>query len=342
MADNTIYTDKQYFADFEGRISTYSPTTLYSPGDIVEYNGGHWEAQASSSNSAPSSSNANWAIFVVPELGRNRFISLEDIVNNYMVLYADEANFGGDAMRHKMEGFAQRAVQEFNYDVLHVKDIEYTLIGSALFPFPQDLVEVASVSYVDESGLERRIPPRKDSSNPRSALQSNLGNFIYDSNNNATFSKSSLTQSRWNNSHSNRQNTTDNINGNLGFDDYGQRYYLNPETSNENGSYFVDHANGRVSFDASLMGETIVIKYVTDGLGDDFSQIRVHKFAEDAIYDRMYFDYISKRRDTHANEKERAKRKAYGSKIQAKHRLSEMTHREIIATVRNQNRWIKQ
>ena len=105
------------------------------------------------------------------ELGNYQFITLEDIINNYMVLYSDEDNHGGMALRRKVEAFAQRGIQEYSYDTFKVKDWEYEVIDRATFPMPIDYVELVGINYVDEYGRERWLSPRKNSSNPTSPLQ---------------------------------------------------------------------------------------------------------------------------------------------------------------------------
>ena len=90
-----------------------------------------------------------------------------------MVLYSDEDNHGGIALRRKVEAFAQRGIQEYSYDTFKVKDWEYEVIDRATFPMPIDYVELVGMNYVDENGVERWLSPRKNSSNPTSPLQFN-------------------------------------------------------------------------------------------------------------------------------------------------------------------------
>ena len=104
-------------------------------------------------------------------LGANRFLTLEDVVNNYIVLYGDEEMHSGTVKRMKIEAFAQRAVQEFSYEIFRVKDWEYEVLDVARFPMPQDMVELVEINYVDQYGQEHWLVPRRDSSSPRSPLQ---------------------------------------------------------------------------------------------------------------------------------------------------------------------------
>ena len=63
----------------------------------------------------------------------------------------------------------------------------------------------------------------------------------------------------------------------------GQRYGLDPQHAQVNGSYFIDCVAGKIHFSSNLAGKTVILKYISDGLGTDEEMI-VHKFAEEAMY----------------------------------------------------------
>ena len=334
------------------------------------------------------------------ELGENRFISLEDIVNNYMVLYADESNHGGTAKRMKVEAFAQRAIQEYSYDTFRVQTWEYEVFDRATFPMPQDFVELVGINYVDDYGVERSLRPRSRSSNPRSPFQYqntllwdedtiyNAGDpvritldgetservFISLIDNNQN-SEPSLTNTDWQlgsgdngylyNSQGqiifaedtsytktqyDEQNRTQNLlGGNLedgtqrtyGYGYYGKRFYAEASELNANPTYYVNNRNGVIDLDPVLIGEVINLTYISDGLSGAMSEIKVHKFAEQAVYEFIYFEMIAHSSKVPANEKERAKRRMVAKNRQAKLRLMELSPRDLIQVLRNQSTWIK-
>ena len=333
-------------------------------------------------------------------LGENRFISLEDIVNNYMVLYADESNHGGTANRMKVEAFAQRAIQEYSYDTFRVQTWEYEVFDRATFPMPQDFVELVGINYVDDYGVERSLRPRSRSSNPRSPFQYqntllwdedtiyNAGDpvritldgetservFISLIDNNQN-SEPSLTNTDWQlgsgdngylyNSQGqiifaedtsytktqyDEQNRTQNLlGGNLedgtqrtyGYGYYGKRFYAEASELNANPTYYVNNRNGVIDLDPVLIGEVINLTYISDGLSGAMSEIKVHKFAEQAVYEFIYFEMIAHSSKVPANEKERAKRRMVAKNRQAKLRLMELSPRDLIQVLRNQSTWIK-
>ena len=345
-------------------------------------------------------------------LGENRFISLEDIVNNYMVLYADESNHGGTAKRMKVEAFAQRAIQEYSYDTFRVQTWEYEVIDRATFPMPQDFVELVGINYVDEYGVERSLRPRSRSSNPRSPFQydntvvwSETANYvegdpvrytpdgetvpriyyaligqeqvpedmpelrnrnrqpdtattywqegsygetgyIYDEAGSIIFAEdTSYTKTQYD-----EQNRTQNLlGGNLedgtqrsyGYGYYGKRFYADASELNANPTYYVNDRNGVIDLDPVLIGEVINLTYISDGLSADLNEVKVHKFAEQAVYEFIYYEMISHSSRVPANEKERAKRRMVAKNRQAKLRLMDLSPRDLIQVLRNQSTWIK-
>ena len=63
----------------------------------------------------------------------------------------------------------------------------------------------------------------------------------------------------------------------------GERYGIHPQNAQINGSFFIDELRGNIHFSSSVSGKTIILKYISDGLGTD-SEMQVHKFAEEAMY----------------------------------------------------------
>ena len=342
----TNISDKQYYsAFFPGTISDWLAATNYNPGDIVTYLGCSWVALAANIDSPPTSNNSNWE---VTKLGTGQFITLEEIVNNYMVAYSDDDTHGNSS-RYKVEYHAQRAVQEFTYDMFTVKTQEFqpSREDLPLWPMPKDFVSLVKISWIDANGIERPLIQRPNSGNPRSPMQEAGGNFIYDSEGNIIYANSSVEQNRWDE----RSKSTNNPSGNAynsytgAYNIYGQRYYLNPETANRNGTYHINQEQGTISFDfiepIDPAIDILSIHYVSDGLSANLNEIKVHKFAEEAMYEQIYYRMIKKRRDVPANEKQEAKKEARATQRNAKLKLAKWGHRELLQTLRGIANWIK-
>ena len=344
MAGRLGFTDRQYYAAFNSKPHLNS--IAYSVGDIVEVAGKYYVAQADlpAGAPAPEADGNMWEEIVGAEnaLGDNRFISLEDIVNNYMVLYVDKDTHGSSS-RLKVEAFAQRAIQEFSYDTFAIKSLEYQIGDLPRIPMPQDFVSLVALNTVDSNGLERWMVERKDSSNPASYLQNDNGVPLFNSETGAWLQEDgSVTNERFNNpDFRGDRNVT--YAGDSQYERYGQRYYLNTERVSNAYTYVINEADGTIEVDNRLMedGQIITLKYVSDGLSSDLREIKVHKFAEQAIYDSIYYENIARMLNVPANEKERAKRRMKGKMKQTKLRLSNISPRDLLQTLRAQAQWIK-
>ncbi len=51
------------------------------------------------------------------------------------------------------------------------------------------------------------------------------------------------------------------------FDNRGRRYGLDPQHAQSNGTFYIDNSRGYIHFSSDLAGETITLKYISDGLG---------------------------------------------------------------------------
>jgi hypothetical protein len=61
-------------------------------------------------NNGNTPQDANW--------GSYQYISLEDIVNNFMLMYQGNNEIIGNITRYQVVFYAKRAIQELNYDAL--------------------------------------------------------------------------------------------------------------------------------------------------------------------------------------------------------------------------------
>ena len=121
---------------------------------------------------------------------------------------------------------------------------------------------------------------------------------------------------------------------------YGQRYGLNPETSQRNGWFDINQRTGMFTFSASLVGQVIQLSYISDGLGSDLNSV-VPKLAEEALYAQILYRVSATRNDVDGNSKAFFKRDSYVKTRNAKIRLSELKLDEIVQIFRGQSKWIK-
>ena len=120
----------------------------------------------------------------------------------------------------------------------------------------------------------------------------------------------------------------------------GSRFGLDPQHAQVNGSYFIDCAAGKIHFSSNLSGKTVILKYISDGLGTDEEMI-VHKFAEEAMYKWIMYGCLSARIDIPEYVIRRYKKERFAETRKAKLRLSNIKLEEITQILRGKSKQIK-
>ena len=99
------------------------------------------------------------------DLGNYQFISLEDIVNNFMVAYVGEGKIISKVKRTDVAFHAKRGLAELSYDTLRsIKAQEIELPPHLTMMLPQDYVNYVKLTWSDSAGIERIIYPISKSS----------------------------------------------------------------------------------------------------------------------------------------------------------------------------------
>ena len=120
----------------------------------------------------------------------------------------------------------------------------------------------------------------------------------------------------------------------------GQRYGIEPEFAQTNGSFFIDCRLGKIFFSSNISGKTIILKYISDGLGTD-AEMQVHKFAEEAMYKWIAYGIISAKAGVAEHIVQRFKREKFASTRTAKLRLSNIKIEELTQILRGKSKHIK-
>ena len=109
--------------------------------------------------------------------GGYAYISIDDIVNNFLVGYVGAGKLIQNAKRTDVMFHAKRGLQEFSYDVLRsIKSQELTIPPSLSVIIPQDYVNYVQMSWFDDLGVKHIIYPTQLTSNPTEIpIQDNEG-----------------------------------------------------------------------------------------------------------------------------------------------------------------------
>jgi len=272
--------------------------------------------------------------------GNYQFISLKDIVGNFLISYVGEGKIIPRVRRQDVLFHAQRAIQELSYDTFKsTKAQEIEIPPSLTMPLPHDYVNYVKITFHDDSGLEHIIYPARKTSNPTAILQD--GNFHYTFDSSSKLSTASDSDT-WTAFSSNATSTSQNSDQSLYeyHTDTGKRFGLNPENAQSNGVFFIDELKGRIHFSSDLCNKTITLKYVSDSLGTD-SEMIVHKFAEEAMYKWIAHAILSTRENIQEYIVQRFKKERFAAIRQAKLRLSNIKIEELTQVMRGKSKQIK-
>ena len=270
------------------------------------------------------------------------YISLDDIINNFIVAYIGAGKLIPSAKRTDIIFHAKRGLQEFSYDTLKViKSQELTIPPSLSLAIPQDYVNYVKLSWIDNAGAKHIIYPTRVTSNPSELpIQDNTGQPTQDQAGANLLSQQSLTEERWKS-----QDQTNNWRP----DDYrypfnegliGQRYGLQPEEAQVNGKFTINERTGTFSFSSDLAGKLIILEYISDNLAYD-ADMKVPKMAEEAMYMHIAYSILSGRSGVPEYIVNRFKRDRSSALRNAKIRLSNIKIEEIAQVFRNKSKWIK-
>lgn len=274
--------------------------------------------------------------------GDYQFISIKDIVNNFIIAYVGEDKILSKVKRTDVAFHAQRGLQEFSFDVLpSVKTVEIEVGPSLAMVLPQDYVNYVKVAWIDNSGIERIIYPNRNTRNPRAILQDENYQYLFDNDGNVLEANESETLSRFSSHNTgyiqpNGESAYDMINENIS----GGRYGGSPENMQTNGTFYIDNVKGLIHFSSNLANRVITLQYISDGLGKDEEMV-IHKFAEEAMYLHIAYSILSTRANTPEYTIARFKRDRATAKRNAKIRLSNIKIEEIAQTLRNKSKQLK-
>jgi len=280
--------------------------------------------------------------------GSYEYISLHDIVNNFIVAYVGTGKLIPSIKRTDVMFHAKRGLQEFSYDTLKsIKSQELTIPPSLSIIIPQDYVNYVKTSWVDSLGVKHIIYPTRLTSNPyRVPVQDDAGIPTQDNVGN-NVQGDSKTEERWSDADMRRitGGYDENLDASVDNNRYsrwglGQRYGLNPETTQVNGFYTINEREGKFSFSSDLAGKIIILEYVSDGLSVD-ADMRVPKMAEEAMYMHIAYSVLAGRSGVQEYIVSRFKKDRRAALRNAKIRLSNIKLEEITQVMRNKSKQIK-
>ena len=283
--------------------------------------------------------------------GSYQYISLDDIVNNFMLMYVGNDKLINNVQRYNVLFHAKRGVQEINYDALkEIKVLEISICDDLKFILPNDYVNYVRISLYKD-GVLRPLTENIQTNYSNSYLQDNNCRVLFDQDGNVLEGTSILDYDRVTNQqktmypgsglYAGREGI--NIDQNWYFDyAIGANYGLNTETANVNPTYRIDKASGVINFGSGMAGELCILEYISDGMqnGDD-TKVSINKLAEEFIYAYIKYAILNAKVGIQEYVVNRAKKDKTALLRNAKIRLSNIHPGRLLMNMRGRDKWIK-
>lgn len=296
-------------------------------------------------NGGSNPENQNW--------GSYQYVSLEDIVNNFMLMYYGNHSAINNEPRYKILFHAKRAVQELNYDAFkEIKILELSVCDTLRFVLPSDYVNWVRLSLYKD-GLLMPLTENIQTNWSSAYLQDNNCKILFDIDGYALSPEhSTLDYDRiFGSKRSIYLNENSSYNGREGYCcdgnwyfDYGigARYGLNTETANANPTFKIDPKGGVINFSSGMANELCVLEYVSDGMenGDD-SLITVNKLFEEYVYAYIEYSILNSKLGVQEYMIARAKKRKSSLLRNAKIRISNIHPGRLLQNLRGRDKFIK-
>tara|TARA_R100000742_G_C4279430_1_gene104006 strand:+ start:3561 stop:4484 length:924 start_codon:yes stop_codon:yes gene_type:complete len=289
--------------------------------------------------------NANW--------GSYQYVSLYDIVNNFMLMYAGNHSLVNNEERYKILFHAKRGIQELNYDAFkEIKILQLTVCNTLRYVLPSDYVNWVRIS-MHKDGLLFPLTENIQTNWSSAYLQDNNCRILFDHTGEALSPQfSELDFDRiTGGERSIYLNSNSPFNGMEGwccdgywYFDYriGARFGLNTETANSNPTFSIDKKGGVINFSSQIANQSVVLEYVSDGMENgDVSAITVNKLFEDYIYAYIEYAILNSKQGTQEYLVNRARKRKSALLRNAKIRISNIHPGRLLMNMRGKDKWLK-
>jgi hypothetical protein len=296
-------------------------------------------------NSGNAPIDANW--------GSYQYISLYDIVNNFMLMYTGNHSLVNNEERYKVLFHAKRAIQELNYDAFkEIKVLELSVDDQLRYILPSDFVNWVRIS-IEKDGILFPLSENIQTNWSNAYLQDNTGKILFDVDGNILSPQfSDLDFERiFGLGRTIYLNSLSPFNGSYGYNDngiwyfgrdIGARFGLNTETANANATFSINKKAGVINFSSGIQGQLVVLEYISDGMenGNDAS-VSVNKMFEDYVYAAIEFAILNSKVGVQEYIVSRARKRKTALLRNAKIRISNIHPGRLLMNLRGQDKWIK-
>ncbi len=301
--------------------------------------------------------------------GSYQYVSLKDIVNNFMLMYQGNHELINNIDRNKVTFFAKRAIQELNYDALkETKVLQLDVCDNLRFVLPPDYVNWVRMSMFKD-GVLLPLTENIQTNWAKSYLQDNDCRILFDHKGDILLPSdySSLVDrfrldKKTPSIYLNEGSPYYGVEGYCCDGDWyfeypiGARYGLNTETANQNPTFKIDKAGGVINFSSGVAGESIVLEYVSDGMHEyeyvsdgnggykvipNDDKVGVNKLFEEYVYAHIKYMILSNKLGVQEYIVQRSRKEKSALLRNSKLRLSNIHPGRLLMNLRGQQKIIK-
>ena len=280
--------------------------------------------------------------------GSYQYVSLSDIVNNFILMYVGNDKLVNNVDRYTILFHAKRSIQELNYDALrNIKVLELQLGTELKMIMPPDYVSYVRMSMLINGVLIPLVENRTVMS-ATAYLQDNNLDIVFDSNGEIVTGTSKLDILRGDNMlytgggiYNNQMGYC--CDGQWYFNySIGSRYGMNTEDANMNPKFTINKESGVIDFSSGVENAFIVLEYISDGMENgDSTKITINKLAEEYVYNYLKWAVLNNKYGVQEYIVARAKKEKSATLRNTKIRLSNMHPSRLLMSLAGQDKWIK-
>jgi hypothetical protein len=283
--------------------------------------------------------------------GSYQYVSLAQIVNNYMMQYVGNDKLVNNVQRDTVLFHAKRAIQELNYDAFkETKIIELSVCDNASVILPNDYVNWVRISLY-KNGVLFPLTENKNTNFATAYLQDNECNVLFDEEGNVLTGTSTLDEDRISGFHKTEYLGDSIMHGEMGYNVDGRwifdypisaRMGMNTETANSNPTFKINKKGGVINFSSPMAGEIVVLEYVSDGMeGGDNSEIKVNKMFEEYMYAYISYAILNSKVNIQEYVVRRAQKRKSALLRNARIRIGNIHPSRLLQELRGAQKWLK-
>lgn len=229
--------------------------------------------------------------------GDYAFVGIEDLVNNFLQNYTGDETLLGYVPRQKVVYQVKQAIREFSIGFLNqVRVVELELNDANNIILPPDFISYVRISWVNKK-TGRIQPMSQNKHHPLGIayLQDNTGDILFDNNGEILEGTTAIEAINDAIDVPSIESFDASLFPNFPYGYFGgyTRYQINPiynydTTINTNGTFDIN--DKRIHFGSDSVERIILLEYISDGLQVAESEMKVHKFAEQSVYDYVHYN----------------------------------------------------